>query len=156
MAEPEETGLRELRRYGRDELEALYARERELSVPEGLFRGVFLGWIDMPLWRHPFARFTEHLGFRLTPFGVDFDRRLWFFWRPALALGRFTPEIGPSRWREARTVRLRYEPSRLPRPVRGLLYDEVKPLSRNVCLGLGGINAPRGWGDHFYFALVRS
>ena len=31
----------------------------------------------------------------------------------------------------------------------------VKPLSADLCLGLGGINAERGEGDHFFFALYR-
>jgi hypothetical protein len=35
-----------------------------------------------------------------------------------------------------------------------LLYDEVKMLSPSLCLGIGGINAARGRGDHFFFALV--
>jgi hypothetical protein len=61
---------------------------------------------------------------------------------------------GRSRWRDTETVRLHYEVSRLPGPVRAVLYDEVKVLSPSLCLGIGGINAARGRGDHFFYALV--
>jgi hypothetical protein len=37
-----------------------------------------------------------------------------------------------------------------------MLYDEVKPLSRDACLGIGGVNAGRGAGDHFFFVLERT
>jgi hypothetical protein len=93
--------------------------------------------------------------FKWTPFGVDFDTRLWFFWHAALAAGRFEPRPGRSRWRDTEAVGLHYHVSRLPGPVRGVLYDEVKPLSADLCLCIGGINAPRGQGDHFFFALQR-
>jgi hypothetical protein len=36
-----------------------------------------------------------------------------------------------------------------------VLYDEVKPLGPDLCLGIGGINARVGRGDHFFFALAR-
>lgn len=65
------------------------------------------------------------------------------------------PRVGPSRWRDTEAVTLHYERSRLPAPIRGVLYDEVKPLTDTICLGLGGINAERGDGDQFFFALER-
>ena len=138
------------------ELETLYVEPRSVAMPSGRYRGVHLAWLDTPGARHPLIRPLQHLGFRLLPFGVDFIRQRWFFFHPALGVGRFVTEAGRSRWRDTETVRLRYEVSRLPRPVRALLYDEVKVLSPALCLGLGGINAPRGQGDHFFFALVSS
>jgi hypothetical protein len=95
------------------------------------------------------------LGFVRLPFGIDFDRRRWFFVDPRLLVGRFATECGPSRWRDTDSVRLTYHGSRLPRIIRSSLYDEVKPLSDELCLGMGGINADRGTGDHFFFALRR-
>ncbi|PKN31442.1 MAG: hypothetical protein CVU63_23915, partial [Deltaproteobacteria bacterium HGW-Deltaproteobacteria-20] len=62
---------------------------------------------------------------------------------------------GPSRWRDTQTIRLHYHPSRLPGAVRTFLYDEVKPLTESLCLGIGGINAPRGRGEQFLFSLER-
>ena len=44
---------------------------------------------------------------------------------------------------------------RLPRFVRDMLYDEVKPLSERLILGIGGINRGRGEGEHLFFALER-
>ena len=38
-------------------------------------------------------------------------------------------------------------------PVRGMLYDELKPLADGRVLGLGGINAGAGEGEHFFFEL---
>jgi hypothetical protein len=136
------------------ELEELYVAPRPVAVPSGRFRGVHLAWLDTPGARHPVIRPLQHLGFRLLPFGVDFIRHRWFFFHPTLGIGRFVAEVGRSRWRDTETVRLHYEVSRLPGPVRAVLYDEVKRLSPSLCLGIGGINAPRGQGDHFFFALV--
>jgi hypothetical protein len=137
-----------------DELEALYAEERPLLLPAGCFRGVHLAWLNTAGARNPLIRPLQHLGFRLLPFGVDFAAQRWFFFRRELGVGRFVARPGRSCWRETDTIRLRYDISRLPPLVRNLLYDEVKPLSASLCLGIGGINAPRGRGDHFFFALV--
>lgn len=145
--------LARLQRCSVAELEALYVRPHPVRVPAGIHRGTHLVWLDTPGARYPLIHPLQHLGFRLTPFGIDFNARLWFFFHHRLAVGRFTADIGPSRWRDTDTVRLRYEVSNLPGPLRALLYDEVKPLSPSLCLGLGGINAPRGRGDHFFFAL---
>ena len=145
--------LARLRQCTLAELEGIYAAPRPVGVPAGVFRGIHLAWLDTPGARHPLIRPLQYVGFQLTPFGIDFGARLWFFFDQRLAVGRFTADVGASRWRDTDTVRLRYEVSRLPRPLRALLYDEVKPLSSTLCLGLGGINAPRGRGDHFFFAL---
>jgi hypothetical protein len=135
-----------------DEVERTY-REAPLGpAPSGVYRGRFLHWL--PPSRQWHVRVVDTLLFRWPRFGVDFDRRLWWFVRPALAAGRFQFSPGPSRWRAAETYRLEYDVSRLP--VRGILYDEVKPISADLCLGLGGVNAPTGHGDHFWFALVRA
>ncbi|MBF0353458.1 MAG: hypothetical protein HQM11_20695, partial [SAR324 cluster bacterium] len=64
-------------------------------------------------------------------------------------MGKFRSEIHPSRWRSAMVVGLHYESSQLPGFIRNLLYDEVKPLSETLCLGIGGFNRDKGEGDHF-------
>jgi hypothetical protein len=53
-------------------------------------------------------------------------------------------------------VRLGYDVSRLPGFVRRHLYDEVRPLGPELCLGIGGLNRAAGRGALFYFALVPS
>jgi hypothetical protein len=134
-----------------DELERLY-REAPLGPePRGVFRGRMLRYLSPPLA----FKALDWLMFDLPPYGIDFDRRAWWFVSPKLRSGRFDFTAGPSRWRRTETLRLEYGASRLPQVVRGLLYDEVKPLAGDLCLGLGGINRPAGSGEHFYFALTR-
>ncbi len=152
---PEKVTLAELRRYPLAQLEKCYAERRPVAVPLGYYRGTHLRWLDTPGASHPLLRPVVDLLFRRTPFGVDFERERWFFFRRGLGMGRFAAQIGPSRWRDTDTVRLTYDRSRLPSPVRRLLYDEVKPLSDSLCLGLGGINAETGRGEYFFFALHR-
>lgn len=143
----------DLRRASLAELERIYAEAAPLQMPAGCHHARHLAWTDSGR-RSPWRPLLT-LPFSWAPFGVDFDRRLWFFGHPALALGRFEPRVGPSRWRETETVGLFYHPSRLPGPVRAVLYDEVKPLSPGLCLGLGGVNGPPGRGDLFFFSLQR-
>ena len=149
------TTLDDLRRASLDELEALFRAPREPRRPAGCYRGHHLVRLDNVGARDPAIWLGQTLGFRLFPFGVDFDLDHWFFFHPRLAAGRFTASIGPSRWRDTEAVTLHYGVSRLPRWVRGALYDEVQPLSDRLILGLGGTNAERGLGDHFFFALER-
>lgn len=137
------------------DLEALWLTPAECSIPSGRYQGHMLARIEHPTSRRWLWRWSEGLGFEWLPFGIDFDRRLWFFVSTRIAMGRFQMQPGPSRWRETRIIGLHYEPSRLPHFVRNLLYDEVRPLSARWMLGIGGINAERGQGDHFYFALKR-
>lgn len=148
--------LAELRERRLAELEELYLEARSVQIPTGWFRGHHLTWLNTPGARHPLWRPLETAMFQLTPFGVDFTARRWFFWSRRVAAGSFTPHPGPSRWRDTETVCLEYGVSRLPGPVRGLLYDEVKPLGEDLCLCIGGINAERDSGDHFFFALERA
>ncbi len=146
--------LSRLQRCSVAELEALYSEERPITVPTGCYRGIHLAWLQTTRTQDAVIRPLQYLGFRLAPFGVDFASRCWFFFHRSLRIGRFTAQPGRSQWRDTATVRLRYDVSRLPRPLRVWLYDEVKPLSASLCLGIGGIDAPRGHGDHFFFALV--
>jgi len=136
-----------------DELERVYREAPFGPLPTGLFRGRVVAWLDTPGSRRPIYRAPERVMFGLTPFGVDFDHNGWWFLSPRLLAGRFVAAAGPSRWRTTETLRLDYSVSRLPG--RGLLYDEVKPLAADLCLGIGGINANRGEGDHFFFSLTR-
>lgn len=144
-----------LRQASLADLERLYATPGPAEVPAGRFRGAVLGAVDSAGARRPENRLMVWLGFSLPRFGVDFDYRAWWFHHPRLRVGAFAPHTGPSRWRDTDTVQLHYHPSRLPWPVKPLLYDEVKPLGPDLCLGLGGINRDRGEGELFYFSLSR-
>lgn len=150
------TDIVELERLSVGELERLYASPSAPQVPVGRFRGEVLGRIDNEGSRRLSSRVIEYAGFRIPPFGIDFASRTWFFLGPRLLrLGRFEPRVQRSRWRTSDVVALHYEGSRLPAPVRRLLYDEVKPLTSDLCLGIGGLNDAPGRGDLFFFALVR-
>ncbi len=157
MALPSESlTLAELRRFSLAQLEELYCEPTSsLEVPTVAFEGLHLAWLDTPEARHPLLRPIIYLGFAAAPFCVDFERSCWSFLGRRLKMGRFEARIGPSRWRKTDTICLHYEASRLPGPIKGLLYDEVKPLSDSLCLGLGGINKSEGRGECFYFALSR-
>ncbi len=137
-----------------DELEARYAGPLHAPPLEGVLAGRMLRFLETPSARSVYTRAIDTVLFG-PRFGIDFDRRLWWFHHPWLATGRFRASVGPSRWRDAEVMRLEYDVSRLPGPIRGLLYDEVKPLGPDHALGLGGINAPRGQGEHFWFELRR-
>ena len=147
--------LADLRRCSLAELEAVFAADRTIDIPYGRFRGIHLQRLDNPGARDPVMRSIGFVGFEAPPFGIDFDTQRWFFFHPGLQIGRFRALIGQSRWRDTQSVSLHYDVSRLPQLVRGVLYDEVKPLTETLCLGLGGINADRDRGDHFFFALER-
>lgn len=147
--------LRELASMTQQHLSSLYEREVPLAPPRARYRGRFLTWIEPSASRHPRVRCIQRVSFEWAPWGIDFDQRLWFFFTPRLAVGRFEPLVEDSRWRDTRAVQLRYDVSRLPDVIRRHLYDEVKPLSDRWMLGIGGTDAERGEGDHFFFALER-
>jgi hypothetical protein len=145
----------ELRTKSPEELEEIYREPRELIVPEGVFCGRHLFWLDTEGARDPLLRPLEDLFFARLTFHVDFVKNRWFWFDRRLGLGHFQASIGPSRWRDTETIRLLYDDRRLPGWVNYGLYDEVRPLSEELCLGLGGVNGKRGRGDHFYFELTR-
>ncbi len=145
--------LASLRSAGLDGLEQIYRQSPVGAAPSGLYRGHFLGWLQTRGANRWWVRAINGTLFERTRFGIDFDRRLWWFVRPGLAAGRFVFSPGPSRWRATECYRLEYGVSRLP--VGRLLYDEVKSLDGDLALGIGGINADAGEGDHFFFALTR-
>lgn len=147
------TTIETLRGSSLDALEALYREAPMGPPPAGRFRGTVLRRVPGKLTRS-LAGEAILAPFERLRFGIDFEKRLWWFLRPGIAMGRFRVDPGPSRWRGTDTLRLRYDVSRLP--IRAGLYDEVKPLSATLCLGLGGINADEGLGDLFYFALERA
>ncbi len=147
--------LHELSRATRADLEELYARSAPVQVPTGVFRGLHLMWLDTEAARHPVLRPIEELVFARLPWSLDFDRRRWYWFQARFGVGHFSPSVGPSRWRDAETIRMLYDDRALPGFVNQFLYDEVKPLSDDVCLGLGGISAGRGKGEQFFFALGR-
>jgi len=148
------------RSLGPDGWEALYAEARDVFAPTGRWRGVTLGRIDHAGARAWRPRFAQWVGFELLGWGIDFGVNRWTFGPPGSAdppvrIGRFEPRVEPSRWRATETVGLHYEVSRLPGPIKRVLYDEVKPLDADTCLGIGGENDGPGIGDHFWFALYR-
>ena len=147
--------LSDLQRSSPSELEEIFATDAPFAIPDGCYRGIHLLRLDNSGASEPRTRLAQYLGFELTPFGIDFDDRRGYFFHRRLRAGKFQARIGPSRWRATEAVTLHYEGSRLPAPLRNLLYDEVKPLTDKLCLGLGGLNAGRGEGDHFFFALER-
>jgi hypothetical protein len=139
------------------ELEARYAAaSAPVAAPAGLFVGETLRRLTTPGARRAAVRALQIPLFSWLPWGIDFDARRWFFVRPALTIGRFDATVGPSRWRDTDAIRLTYHGSRLPAPARRLLYDELKPLGPDLALGLGGTNAERDAGDHFFFLLTRA
>lgn len=149
--------LTQLRQASLEDLEAVYAGTDDfpLATPRGQFAGEVLARLDSPGAHRLGNRLMMRLGFEWPRFGIDFDRCVWFFVSRRLRGGRFEAVAGPSRWREARVLQLHYDRSRLPRRLRERLYDEIKPLTPELCLGLGGVNAGPGEGDLFFFALSR-
>lgn len=152
-------GLSELLTWRIEELEALYRDSPLLALPQrGTYRGVYLKRLNNPGANGRSYRWFQWAMFDLTPFGLNFHDGWgdWYFFHPALAVGKFVPRSERSRWRDTPTHTLNYESSRLPAPARRVLYDELKPLSDELMLGLGGVNAGRDQGDHFFFALQRT
>lgn len=148
--------LDQLRRATRADLEHLYAEPCAVATPSGVWRGRHLLWLDTAAAQQVILRPLEELVFARLPWCIDFDRRRWFWLGLPVGLGHFSPSIGPSRWRDTQTIRLLYDDRALPGFVNQFLYDEVKPISDDVCLGLGGISAARGEGEQFFFALSRA
>jgi hypothetical protein len=146
--------LRELSTMDLSALDRLYADAPLVALPRGRFDGVVLGRLATPGARRAFHYVVQKAGFEWISWGIDFDHARWFFLHPRARMGHFTAHAGRSRWRDTESYGLRYEVSRLPW-VGGALYDEIKPLSDSLVLGLGGVNAPVGDGDHFFFALTR-
>ena len=118
--------------------------------PGGVWRGTWL----MP-WpeRSRAVTLLNHLIFDVTPYGIDLDRAAWWFVHPRARIARFTASLGPSRFVASDIVRLEYAVSALPRPLRGILYDEVKPLGPELMLGIGAIDRAPGVGERFLFQL---
>ena len=140
-----------LRGCSLEELERLYRDTPVGPTPSGAFTGQVLHRVNSPFARSLSASAVtwpfEHLRF-----GIDFSACAWFFLHPGLRLAHFRLTPGPSRWRPTDALQLHYDISRLP--FRGALYDEVKPLTQTLCLGLGGLNrASEKEGDLFYFLL---
>ena len=137
------------------QLEDIYRTATPAEWEPALWRGHFLHMIDSDIARNTAMRWISEVGFGHAPFWIDYERRLWCFGTPDIGMGRFSASLGPSRWRNTTTMRLEYRESRLPGLIRRELYDEVKPLSSGLCLGISGLNAERGRGDIFFFALTR-
>ena len=136
-------------------LEQRYRSAPCIEWEPGLYRGHVLRRLDNRGTARIANRLMMVAGFEHTPFWVDRTRNLWAFGHPRLAAGRFVAQRQPSRWRATETWGLHYQRSRLPSLLRNRLYDEVKPLSPTLCLGIGGLNAEKDDGDLFFFALER-
>lgn len=137
------------------ELERLYADTPLGPLPTGTYDGQVLRWVETngPCVGGFLA--LEWFGFVVLPWGIRFDKNLWWFGTPLLAAGTFVATPGPSRWRDTEAYRLTYDTSHLPKFFRDILYDEMKPLDADTVLGLGGVNRDVGQGDHFFFLLTR-
>lgn len=149
------TTRRDLRAMSRSELDRIYIEAPERPCPKGLFRGKLLTWLPPSclLRNAPFVA-LEFVGFQLLPWGIDFHSARWWVGAKFLQGGLFSAIPGPSRWRPTECWQLHYNKDFLPF-FRRHLYDEVKALDDDTCLGIGGINAPVGVGDHFYYLLER-
>ena len=138
------------------ELETCFREQPLRPLSPGRFRGHHLSRLDTPGAKRPLYHVGQKLLFEWAPWGIDFSECAWFFFTSrAMTLGHFVPRTGPSRWRDTQAIGMHYHLSRLPGVIRNVLYDEVKPLSDELMLGLGGVNASRDQGDHFFFALER-
>lgn len=133
-----------------DDYERLY-REPLAGLPVGNTVGEFRGFVADGGARRPAVRALDSALFVWPRWGIDFRTERWWFVRPGLQLGHFRLARGPSRWRDAEVFQVHYDVSRLP--LRGVLYDEVKPLEDGRVIGLGGVNRERGVGEHFWFEL---
>lgn len=155
VTSPADLRLTDLRRATPAELERLFGEERALEqAPRGVWRGHVLRRLDNPGARAPASRAIQWLMFEAVPWGIDFDRRRWFFLGGRrIAGGHFELRAQRSRWRDTTAFGLHYHPSRLPGPIKRMLYDELKPVGEGLLLGIGGENAERDRGDHFWFAL---
>ncbi len=140
------------------QLEELYARDGDITIPtSGSYKGVYLKRLSNPGADNLFNRVSQWAAFDAMSFGLNFypDYGDWFFYHSSVAMGRFTPRIEQSRWRDTNTITLNYQVSKLPSPVRNVLYDEIKPMTDSLLLGMGGLNRDRDVGDHFFFAIVK-
>jgi hypothetical protein len=140
-------------------LERLWRDAPLAPLPTGTWRGRHVGWLSTRGARHPLWRSLSTVMFVWTRFGLDLSATepCWWFVAPGkLTGGEFTVTEGPSRWRPGATVlRLDYGAARAPAAIRSRLYDELKPLDDGRIIGLGGINAGPGDGDHFWMTFER-
>lgn len=143
----------ELQQLSIEQLDDIFCESDRVEMPYGCFAGRTICRLHNRGAKLPVPRVLEFVGFELMPYGIDFRSNSWYFVSSALQAGRFAPRVSRSRWRPTEVVALHYNVSRLPRPMRNFLYDEVKPLTDTLLLGLGGINRELGMGDHFYFTL---
>jgi hypothetical protein len=141
------------------QLETLFMQPAPLAYPvPGNYAGKWLKRIENAGTYKPFNLISQWLMFEIMPFGITFQNDntgIWYFFNPALAAGNFVMKNGASMWRDTKAVALNYETAKLPGFVRGILYDEIKPLSENHALGIGGFKGPAGDGDNFFFLLTR-
>ncbi len=145
--------LQQLKQSSLEELEDFFCQPEPVLTPKGCYDGCVLMRLDEPENRRPL--YWGSKSFEIVPFGVDFDSCNWFFITPRLQVGHFRMETARSRWRDCKTVTLNYDVSSIPAFARKIFYDEVRPLSDDLCLGIGGFNDKAGVGDHFFFALQR-
>ena len=149
----------EFRQKSARELDAIFTAPGTARLPaEGNYRGTWLRRIENAGTYKPFNLISQWLMFEVTPFGITFHSDgtgIWYFFHPVLAAGNFVMHSEASRWRTTQCVTLNYENAALPGPVRDILYDEIRVLSDDHALGIGGFKGPAGDGDNFYFLLTR-
>jgi len=128
------------------------------ALAPGDYTGTWLARIENAGKYKPFNFISQYLMFELTPFGISFrgdGSGIWYFFDPRFAAGEFVTSNTRSRWRNTDCLAMDYGQANLPGCVRDLLYDEIKVLSPQHAIGIGGFNQPTGEGDNFYFLLTR-
>jgi len=145
--------LNDLKNASIEGLETLYCEHTASPSPKGCFQGIFLQRLDKPGNRRPLYYGSK--SFEFLPFGIDFNSCKWYFFHPLMRIAKFRTQCEASRWRDCEVIKLHYDVSHLPSVIKRVLYDEIKPISHDLCLGLGGFNLEKDEGDQFYFALIR-
>lgn len=145
-----------LKLYSIQELDELYCRRVELVLPRHKsFRGHVLKRFDNPGAVELWNTISQMILFELIPFGINFYNGTgdWFFFDPGFSTGDFEMRTQNSRWRYTESIGFYYHNADLPAFIKQSLYDEIKPVGDGHYLGIGGINAEKDRGDHFYFLL---
>ncbi len=151
--------IAEFRSMSEAELERRFCGEAAApALAPGNYTGTWLRRIENAGKYKPFNLFSQWLMFEVIPFGITFrgdGSGIWYFFDPRFAAGEFVTARSRSRWRSTDCLAMDYSEARLPGFVKDLLYDEIKVLSSQHAIGIGGFNQPVGEGDNFYFLLTR-
>lgn len=127
-------------------LEHIWRTRACAPLPGGVWQGHYLRELPMSLPK----RLLSRAMFKRRMFGLDLNYNRWWFRDNSRLLAHFEPHVGRSRWRDTEVVQVRYERTG-PALLKGMLYDELKPLDDRTILGLGGSKRGGAW---FYFVMT--